>query len=198
MQPHDARRRAADLATLARQAWRQRPALKKQTSTAVPKAMRVQLGRLFGNQSRDALFEARTPAQWKATLRRVLREIDRYVQANVDTDELHEFIIASGLLAADEALKQDDYWPGYTEGLTRVLFTLMGDYPDHRRRKGGARSADHYSLGALRQVQYAQGVGQRLTTLLAAGTIGFPPLSAPPRAALNEFRRLHGTKPSHA
>ena len=58
---------------------------------------------------------------WKRTLRRVLHELDRCVMANVDTDELHSLIIASGLFAADESLKTADFWPGFPSDYTAVF-----------------------------------------------------------------------------
>lgn len=171
---------------------------RKPTKTVVPTSMQVQLARLFGAGSAEARVTARTAMQWKATLRRVLHELDQYIQANVDTDELHAMVIASGLCAADESLKNDDFWPGYAEGITRVVLALLGDYPDHRRRKGGARSADHYSLHSYRAIHYGQSVEQRFRTLLAAGVFGLPGLRTPPREVLMEFRRQFGSKPTQA
>lgn len=168
------------------------------TRSAVPKSMQVQLGRLFGTGSKEARRMQRSPEEWKATLRNVLHELDRYIQANVDTDELHATMIASGLFAADESLKDDDFWPGYAEGLTRVVLMLLGDYPDHRRRTGGKKSADHYSLGLHRSLHYTQSTEQRFRTLLAAGVFGLPGLNTPPREVLMEFRGRFGSKPTHA
>lgn len=74
--------------------------------------------------------------------------------ANADTDELHRFIILSGLYAADEALKQDDFWQGYVEGITRALLILLGDYPDHRDRKTGRKDEAHYKLDTMRSAQW--------------------------------------------
>jgi hypothetical protein len=107
-------------------------------------------------------------------------------------------MIASGLFAAGESLKREDFWSGYAEGLTRVILTLLGDYPDHRRRKGGAKSADHYSLELCRNLHYTQDIEQRFRTLLAAGVFGLPGLETPPREVLMEFRRHFGSKPTHA
>jgi hypothetical protein len=170
----------------------------KSIKTAVPEAMQVQLGRLFGAESWEARQIARTAREWKATLRRVLHELDRYIRANVDTDELHAMMIASGLCAADESLKQEDFWPGYAEGITRVVLTLLGNYPDHRRRKAGAKSRGHYSLGSERALHYSQNAEQRFRTLLTAGVFALPGLKAPPRDVLMEFRRHFGSKPTHA
>lgn len=158
--------------------------------------MLSQLSRLFGAGSKEARERTRTAATWKRTLRKVLHELDRYVQANVDTDELHSIIIASGLFAADESLKDEDFWPGYAEGLTRVVLALMGDVPDHRKRKGGARSSDHYRLDLHRSLLYHQNSDQRFRTLLAAGVFGVPGLSRPPREVLNDFRSHYGHRPT--
>jgi hypothetical protein len=106
-------------------------------------------------------------------------------------------MLHSGLFAADEALKEEDFWPGYVEGITRVLLLLMGDYPDHRRRRTGRREVDHYKLDRLRSRFWTQSHHQRLLTLLAAGQTEFPVLSRNPREVLSEFRRLHGFKPGY-
>jgi len=170
----------------------------KTTKTAVPRAMQVQLARLFGAESSEARRTGRTATEWKVTLRKVLHELDRYIQANVDTDELHAFMIASGLFAADESLKEEDFWPGYLEGMTRVVLCLLGDYPDHRRRKRGAKAKDHYSVRLHRTLQYCQDPEQRFRTLVAAGAFRLPGLQTPPREVLIEFRRRFGSKPTHA
>src|SRR5438445_1948921 len=129
---------------------------RKAPRTPVPKAGQVQLSRLFGSISVEALRETRTIGQWKRTLRNVLRELKSYITANVDTDELHINFIASGLLAAEESLKEENFWPGYAEGLTRIVLVLLGDYPDHRPRKRGAKSSDHYALQLCRSLHYTQ------------------------------------------
>jgi hypothetical protein len=94
------------------------------------------------------------------------------VATNVDTDDMHHMMLLSGLAAAHESLQEDDFWPGYVEGITRAMLVLLGDYPDHRRRKTGRRQADHYELHRLRTVQWMQTPAQRLHTLIAAGPVG--------------------------
>ena len=90
-----------------------------QSETAVPKAMQIQLARLFGPGSREARLTTRSATEWRSTLKAVVRELDRYVAHNVDTDELHRSMLMSGLAAAHESLKGNDFWPGYAEGITR-------------------------------------------------------------------------------
>ena len=165
---------------------------KKRDTSAVAKSVQIQLARLFGANSAEAKAITRTDAQWRQTLRSVLRELDRYIAENIDTDELHYLMILSGLAAADKALRESDFWPGYVEGITRVALLLVGDYPDHRRRKPGRKKGDHYKLNRLRSIQFGQSVDQRIRTLLAAGAAGFPKLTANPRDALTEFRSENG------
>ncbi len=169
-----------------------------QNPDVVPKSMQVQLARLFGTESREARAFTRTNAEWRKTLKAVLLELDRYVAENVDTDELHRFILLSGLAGADESLNDQDFWPGYAEGITRLALTLLGDYPDHRKRKPGRKKDDHYSLSRYRSGQWVQTPKQRFRTVLAAGAVGYPTLSAKPREALDEFRIRFGFKSDHA
>jgi hypothetical protein len=156
---------------------------KRQRATAVPRAVQVQLARLFGSNSVEARATARTNAQWRRTLQRVLRELSRFVESSVDTDELHSLMLDSGFVAAGEALQAEDFWPGYVEGITRILLVLLGDYPDHRQRRGGAKAKDHYELTRFRTHHYNQGVEQRFRTLIFAGNVGLPRLTVIPRQA---------------
>jgi hypothetical protein len=162
------------------------------------KAIQTQLARLFGSTSKVATTEIKTDAQWKKVLKTVLTELDCYIAANVDTDEFHRKALLSGLVGASEALTQEDFWPGYVEGITRLALILLGDYPDHRRRKKGRKDEDHYKLNRLRSLQYGQTPEQRFVTLFSAGSAGFPQLSAYPLDVLHIFRNQHGQKPSHA
>lgn len=164
---------------------------------SVPRAVRVQLAHLFGAASSEASAESRGPGQWKRLLQKVLDELYRYVEVNVETDELHWFMICTAFAASSESLKEEDFWPGFSEGLIRLSFLLVGDYPDHRRRTTGKRKAEHYRLDRLRRMHYVQDQDQRLKVLLAAQNAGHPELSIDPRKALSEFRALHGFRASY-
>lgn len=162
------------------------------------RATSVQLGRLFGARSKLATGELKTKAQWRRALRCVLLEIEKYLDANVDTDEFHRMCLYSGLVGAGEALKQDDFWPGYVEGITRIALTLLGDYPDHRRRKPGRKDEEHYKLDRERSLNWGQTPEQRFRALMHAGEAGFPKLSRKPLDVLGEFRDEHGFRLDHA
>jgi hypothetical protein len=159
-------------------------------------ALQVQLSRLFGSGSKIATTSPQTPAQWRRTLGAVLDELEGYIAANVDTDVVHQFMLAVTIDAARQALKEEDFWPGYVEAITRISLLLMGDYPDHRRRKKGRKDQDHYKLDRLRTVGWSQNPQQRKTTLWAASQLGFPRLSADTMDRLRQFRDLYGYRAS--
>lgn len=163
----------------------------------VPASFQMQLARLFGAASAEASVESRTPTQWKKVLQKLLDELYRYVQANIETDELHWVMICTAFTAAHEALKQEVFWPGYVEGLIRLNLLVLGDYPDHRKRKTGKKKVGHYHLHQLRQIHYLQNQNQKFKVLLAAQASGYPELSVSPLTALSEFRAEHGFDASY-
>jgi hypothetical protein len=164
--------------------------------SSVPPAMLVQLQRLFGSTV-EATRKTRSDAEWRKLLGRTLEELFRYIEHNVHSDGLHMCMLMTGLRSAQESLQEDDFWPGYAEGVTRVALLLMGDYPDHRKRRGGKKTSDHYDLARLRTLTYHQNSDQRLATLLRAKAVGYPGLSNDPRQALRKFRDECGFEASY-
>lgn len=163
----------------------------------VPPAMRILLSRLFGSQSVETKKDTFTAAEWKRNLHRVLKELEHYLWNNVDTDELHMYMIYTGFLAAEEALKQENFWPSYTEAILRIILLLMGDYPDHRKRRGGRKQEGHYNLQLFRCLRYIQDNDQKLRTLLAVSRFGLPKLNKNPNDALHEWRGKVGFKSTY-
>jgi hypothetical protein len=161
------------------------------------RALAMQIARLFGAKSRH-VANLQDDGRWREILRAVLVELDLYIAANVDTDEFHREILLSGLAGANEALKQEEFWPGYVEGITRLALILLGDYPDHRKRKPGRKDKNHYNLNSCRRVLWDQTPDQRLRTLVQVGNAGFPRLSTHPLDVLREFRSLYGFRPTQA
>jgi hypothetical protein len=137
--------------------------------TAVPRAMNLLLGRLFGAESPAARKTNRTDREWRKTVLQLLGELDLYQRANIQTDGLHELQLAAALAAAHESATNDkDFWPGVVEGLVRYALSLMGDWPNHHKRTRGRRTADHYELGRHRSITYRQSTHQRFLTLYRA------------------------------
>ncbi len=163
----------------------------------VTNATRIQLQRLFGSSAKVAQASQLTPNEYKKVLENVLDELERYLRENVQTDKVHYYMLLSGLYAAREALTEDDFYAGYIEGITRLALILMGDYPDHRKRKGGAKSSDYYNLRYHRSLVWLQSPDQKLKTLRTAWQVGKPKLSKDPMLALHEFREIYGDKPDY-
>lgn len=164
----------------------------------VPVEMRTQLARLFGKDSRHARREAMTDAQWRDALRKVLDHLYSYVKANVQTDDVHHLMLCSSLSAARQSLDvHDNFWPGYAEGLTRLVLLLIRDYPDHRDALPEARKRDHFDLRKLRALHYSQDANQKLWSLFAAHRLRVPGFTGDPFVALEEFRMKYGFKASY-
>jgi len=158
--------------------------------------MQVQLSRLFGANSKIAATSPQTSAQWRRALGAVLDELAAYQVANVDTDVVHQRMLAGALYGAHEALKEEDFWPGYVEGITRFALLMMGDYPDHRRRKKGRKDECHYRLDRLRTVGWSQNPQQRKLMLHDVTQLGFAELSGDTIDRVREFRDLYGYRAS--
>ncbi len=124
-------------------------------------------------------------------------ELEQYLRTNIDTDELHMYMLYTGFLAAEESLNTNDFWPSYTEAILRIAFILLGDNPDHRKRKGGRKRNGYYDLQLRRNVRYIQDSNQKLRTLLAVSRFGLPKLDKNPNEALREFRGEIGYKATY-
>jgi hypothetical protein len=141
----------------------------KKDTKIIPKAFNIQFSRLFGESSKIAKTQELTDRQLRKVLKKMLDEIYHYIDENVTTDELHYIMLLSGLDSASNSLVNDDFfWPGYIEGIIRLCFVLLGDYPDHRRRKGGKKKQDHYKLNLNRKLCYAQDADQKVRVLRAS------------------------------
>jgi hypothetical protein len=134
----------------------------------IPRAFQNLLARLFGSASKEAQRSVKSPTELKKTLRNILKELDRYRRANVRTDGSHELLLDCALCSADEALKGEDFWPGYAEGVLRFALVLMGDYPNHHRRKTGTRKSDDYKLDHQRSIVFVQTPEQKFATIFHA------------------------------
>jgi hypothetical protein len=160
----------------------------KEQKREVPTAMIVQLSRLFGEKSKIAKKNTRSDTEWRRDLNLVLAELWNYFDSNVETDTVHRVMLHSGFAAATHALSiEENFWPGYVEGITRILLCLLGDYPDHRKRKTGSKKEDHYRLSNDRSVGFLQTNKQKLHMLCWAAP-ALLELSAMPLNVFHDFR----------
>jgi hypothetical protein len=159
--------------------------------------MQVLISKLFGASSQKATAQSLKENEYRVILSKIVDELYLYMDENIQTDELHRLMLLSGLVAAKESLKDDNFYMGFIEGITRFSLLLMGDYPNHRRRKGGRKNSEHYKLNLFRSVTFVQDHEQKFRTILAVENTGFPELSICPRVALNKFRDEYGNGATH-
>ncbi len=96
-------------------------------------------------------------------------------------------------MSASEALNHEEFWPGYCEGITRILLCLLGTYPDHRKRKLNGKKKSHYDLRNDRTLQYSRNREQRLHRLCWTAP-GILDLGSIPTQLLHEFRDEVGSE----
>ena len=156
--------------------------------------MQVQFARLSGSTSKIAKKSERSDNEWRRDLRLVIDEIERYLLENVLTEDSHLRMITSGLYAARMALDETDFWPGYTEGITRIALCLLGNYQDRRKRKSGSKKSAHYDLRSSRTITYSKDRMQMLRLLTFESPMMGIELSIDPFEALRQFRNEVGFK----
>jgi hypothetical protein len=169
----------------------------KAKTVIIPNSMQVLLSKLFGATSAKAKSDSLSESTYREYLSKIVDELYLYLDENVQTDELHRLMLLSGLVAAKESLNDENYQAGFIEGLTRFSLVLMGDYPDHRKRKGGRKNSEHYKLNLHRSLNFVQDYEQKFRTILAVGNTGFPELSTNPYVALDRFRDEYGSRATH-
>ena len=116
---------------------------------------------LFGCQSKDCRKYERTEKEWKELLRKYVVEIQKYLNENIETDSIHMKRLSDAASSSETSLKEENYLPLYIEGLIRLIFTLIGQSPEHDRRKGGRKTKDHYKLDKYRNICYIQDSQQK-------------------------------------
>lgn len=139
----------------------------------IPEKIIVLNKSLFGCQSKDSQMYERTEIEWKKLLKKYVIEIQKYLNENIDTDSIHMERLLDAASSSESALKNDEYLPLYIEGLIRLIFTLIGQSPEHYRRKGGRKTKDHYKLDKYRNIIYSQNANQKYQLLYYASRYNY-------------------------
>jgi len=176
------------------QADRRRPSVSKSRveKTAVPQITRAFLSHLFGANSSEARPSARSRSEWRRALKKVNQELLRYLDENVHTDPVHEDFLQGCLSMAEESLDSTNFWPAYATSFIILCLALMGDYPDHRGRRGSGKRGDHYTLRRHRAITYARDPEQTYRALYAAKAVGA--ISLDVRGAFFAYRNRTGKR----
>lgn len=167
---------------------------KKSEELKAPESMKVLLSRLFGIDSSIVKNDYKTKNEWKTVLKKIIKELENYIEDNIESDELHKLMFYFTLSSMEESLKEDNFWIGFIEGLTRLTLLLIGDSPNHKRRNSGRKKRDHYKLNLFRSIQYHQNYDQKFRTMFAVSNLRILEIKKDPQEALMEFRLKYGSK----
>jgi hypothetical protein len=134
---------------------------------------------MFGKQSTHGLANGLLDeGTWRKYRRKVLRELRKYIDANVVcTDALHQQRIGIALRKIEEAegigeplLREQ----AFVTGLVELCLTLLGTMPNHWDRRV-VNKAHHRRLDRQRTLTYAQSPEQRAHLIFDACRSGFLP-----------------------
>lgn len=166
------------------------------SKVTAPESLKNLLLCLFGDIKISNKTE-KTEKEWRETFLKILKELDQYLKENIETDEFHTLLIHSGLASAHMYIEEnknfDQALLGYIEGIIRFSLSILGDLPNHSKRKGGRKKVNHYELNRLRELHYSQSPSQKYHTLILAYQGGFD-LKTNPEIAMRNFRNQHGYK----
>jgi hypothetical protein len=116
---------------------------------------------LFGARSVDVSLDYRTKAQWIKLLSKINDEMMMYVKQNIVTDKLHYQAITESIIQAKKTLKNDPFFIEYIGNLLKIIFLLMGHFPNHCIRESGRKSNDFYNLNRHRTINYSMSKTQK-------------------------------------
>lgn len=139
--------------------------------TYVPISIEYLMSELFGKLQYHGYVGAVSRSTWKKDLLKVAKYIKRAVLLNVETDAIHR----KKVLATCDALLQDlgaastinAANAAVIEHLIRLVFLLLGNMPDHWRRRS-PYSDSFWKLNGHRTLHYSQSVEQKVATLINA------------------------------
>ena len=98
--------------------------------------------------------------EWRGYCTRLFDHLQRYVETNLVTDALHREQIQHALQSLKGAVRQPEREALLVTGLVRLCFLLLGDAPNHWRKKVVNRP-DYFALDRFRSIHYAQSPEQR-------------------------------------
>lgn len=175
---------------------------KKKKRVSSPELLVNLLSQVFGKESNVVTKKEKTDTEWIKILNRLAQELEKYSEANVNSDEFHMKMIKSGLHSATHSLHENEEefskgLLGYVAGLIKFSFALIGEYPNHLKLKGGRKKKDHYNLVRFRNLFYYQEAYQKVNTLIYAYKSGFVDLEKDPNMLLIKFRQKFGPDKSY-
>jgi len=119
---------------------------------------------LFGDLNYKGYVGAVSKARWKRDLRKVTKYIKKSIKLNVDADAHHKSELLETCEHLEQELKEastiDQVNTASIKNLIRIVFLLLGNMPDHWRRRS-PYSDRFWELNGHRTLTYTQSEEQK-------------------------------------
>ena len=136
----------------------------------VPMGMEYLFRRLFGNHTYYQFVGVKRPSDWKKSALKLTKTMKLAVEANVETNALHKarLLQICDLTRRDvkEANGIDAINMGLIEGLTKLVFELLGDMPNNSDMKV-VNKPNHFLVRSKRTLLYHQSPEQKVDVILS-------------------------------
>ncbi len=115
-----------------------------------------------------------TSKYWIKDCRRLIEELEKYIEANVNTDKNHlneiryQIVVMKGTLRGKSSLDRE---PILITALAKLCLLLLGDRPKHLRKKR-VNKPEFYILQNVRTLQYHQTPKQKAIVIKRECTTG--------------------------
>jgi len=132
---------------------------KDKESVCVPITYEYMMSHLFGKQNYHGHVGTLTKSSWKKDLRKINKYIKKSIDVNVLTASYHKGMLIYLCECLDEKISKsktlNDINVGFVETYVRLIFSLLGNFPDHWRSK--APYADRFwELDGHRTINFSQ------------------------------------------
>ncbi len=125
----------------------------------VPLSYEYMMSHLFGKHHYHGHVGSHSKSSWKKDLRKINKYIEKSININVQTDSYHKGMLLYLCDCLDEKVSKaksiNEINVSFVETYVRLIFTLLGNFPDHWRRK--APYADRFwELDGHRSLSFSQ------------------------------------------
>ena len=120
---------------------------------------------VLGKRSTHGLTGFHQRSIWIKTLKRLFKHFEKYVEANFLSDTLHEHQLHNSLVKLKGSIKPGASEVEITAILFELCFLLLGNIPDHWRKKTINRP-EYFVLDRFRTLHYSQSPKQKAELII--------------------------------
>ena len=139
--------------------------MKNENYVTIPMDVETFLSFVFGNQSIHGLTGHHPRSVWKKYLKKLIIHLEKCIQTNVVTDNIHHEQILYAIDNFKKALASPVGETQIVANLFKLCFLLMGDTPDNYRKKVVNRP-ENYMLNKFRSACYTQSPKQKADLII--------------------------------